>query len=237
MTMRLEERLLHGLLEALEEEREERSPEALAQEVLLEERMLLEDLPEDGAQLPLEERARLHDVLDGIALRNRQACEERAEAAGWAAMGSSQRATGWELQGSSEEEEEAWGLGEPQEAEAWPTLLMPSWIDEAGQVSLPVASSEVVDCGEFAFPDEGGQLSCEVTLEVDGQEGGMLRVRWKADFVSPGGWWFALFFARGEKPVFDDLLGTDAQGEVVFGTQVLGFDPAKSPFLYALYAR
>ena len=40
-----------------------------------------------------------------------------------------------------------------------------------------------------------------------------------------------------KQPDFDDLLRTDAQGEVVFDAELLGFDPSTQPFRYVIYPK
>lgn len=115
-------------------------------------------------------------------------------------------------------------------------LQEPDWLGPQREIQWPVASTHCLERGAFDFFDLGGRLQCDIFLEREA-EGGLLRIKWKSDGVTSGGWWFAAFVSDEKQPDFDDLLGTDAQGEVVFDAELLGFDPSTQPFRYVIYPK
>lgn len=121
--------------------------------------------------------------------------------------------------------------------------LLPHWVQPDGEgqgsVSLPVAAMEVKEAHTFDFRDAGydGAVSCELQLETEYEGEGLLRFRWSADHVPAEGWWVAVYTDQDSAPCFEELLGLEAKGEVVFPAALLGFDPTKTPFRYMLYPR
>lgn len=188
--------------------------------------------------LPSSTREALHGLLAALREEGKEAQGGFGVAAVVEAPEANPQALGLPLP------EAAQALGLPTQEDAsgycvWQLAQHPQWIQPDGSLHFTVASSEREEKQVFSFDPVGyiGKMSCQLSMETEHEGTGMLRLRWHADHAPLKGWWVALFLGEQQTPAFDDLLGTDAEGEAVFPAAILGFDPSKTPFRYLVYPR